>query len=313
MHTRANAPNSIGKGTTMAATRAAMIAAMGMALGIALLGPYGTAHAQRSQTAGAPLQLLPGDSQATRAGNPARKAAARRPAAKASAKTKSNQTATTSQKATTARASKTRHAVRHAKSDSRPATTHTARQSGRVRAARIRPAQRAITAAMPALRNEEEQESLAFAPMPSQQAPHAATAHKNDNRTAREAPPQDYVMRDGDSVALIARLPWWRNGPMQVIRYGSEEARSQVLAAADAWLIANENETNDVETVAAHPDDRVVVADASEFNVIDGALSVAPASPVPPIPTFWRSLFAILAGTVAAALVALASARYLFA
>jgi hypothetical protein len=156
-------------------------------------------------------------------------------------------------------------------------------------------------------RNQGEQGPLAFAPMPSQQAPRAGMT--KSKKTAREAPPQDHVMRDGDSVSLIARLPWWRSNPMQVIHYGSEEARSQVLAAVDAWLLASE--ADDVETVAARDDERVVVADASDFNAIDDALSVVPAPPSPP--TFWHSLFAILGGVGAAALVAAASARFLFA
>jgi hypothetical protein len=146
--------------------------------------------------------------------------------------------------------------------------------------------------------------------MPNQQAPRAATAHESDNKTAREAPPHDHVMRDGDSVALIARLPWWRSSPMQVIHYGSEEARSQVLAAADAWLIANDNEPADAQAVAVRDDERVVIADASEVNAIDEALSAMPA---PSPPKFWHSLIAILGGIAAAALVAIASARYLFA
>lgn len=115
----------------------------------------------------------------------------------------------------------------------------------------------------------------------------------------------DHVMRDGDSVSLVGRLPWWRNDHMEPVHYGSPEAESKVLEAAAVWLAANgmvEADRSEHETPDA--DGAIEVADPSEINDIDLA-----ARPVP-APTLLQSLMALI-GDVAAA--AVASVRSLFA
>jgi hypothetical protein len=92
------------------------------------------------------------------------------------------------------------------------------------------------------------------------------------------------------------------------VRYGSAEAESKVMAAADAWLAAHGSDRADAanprDTVAfeAH-DDTVEVADAGHVNEIDLA------APEPPAPSFLQSLFALLGGAAAAAV---ATVRFLF-
>ncbi len=121
-------------------------------------------------------------------------------------------------------------------------------------------------------------------------------------------------MRDGDSVSLIARLPWWRNDRLQQVRYGSEEAESKVLAAANAWLTTHQTSSDETEspaeTAPVAGDQVIVIADASEVTTVDRAFASVPA---PPVPAFWHSLLAILAGALAAAAAAVLSARYIFA
>jgi hypothetical protein len=121
----------------------------------------------------------------------------------------------------------------------------------------------------------------------------------------------DNVMRGGDSISLIAKLPWWRNHRLQEVNYGSAEAENQVMAAADAWLAARGSDaaTDDAtgESFGLDSDEATSVADAGDVNDID---LTAASVPAPPTPTFLQSLFALLGGAVAAAA---ASARFLFA
>jgi hypothetical protein len=123
--------------------------------------------------------------------------------------------------------------------------------------------------------------------------------------------PADNVMRGGDSISLIAKLPWWRNHRLQEVNYGSAEAENQVMAAADAWLAARGSDAATEgatgESFGLDSDEATSVADAGDVNDIDLAATSVPA---PPTPTFLQSLFAILGGAVAAAA---ASARFLFA
>ena len=284
----------------MATIRAAMIA------GAAFVSVYATVPAQaqsRQTTAAAPLQLVPGADQATRAGKPGKttntaKAAVKKTAIKKTARKNAKKEV----KAATAPRSTKRFA--QPTKNVRTATTAAPRlNSPRVRAVQNRPAQRAIATALPEVREQDNHEPLAFAPMPSQQA---VRVRAPANQAARDQAPRDHVMRDGDSVSLIGRLPWWRNNPLQPIHYGSKEAESQVVAAADAWLLAS-------STVVAEPnlsgDKSVVIADAGEFNAIDHALASVP---TPAAPMFWHSLIAILGGAAAAAAAAAASARFMF-
>lgn len=147
--------------------------------------------------------------------------------------------------------------------------------------------------------------------------PSSKTARTNA-RTAAAVPvaaappiaqPKDNVMRGGDSISLIARLPWWRNDRMQPVSYGSAEAKNQVLAAADAWFAANGGEAyvhSDTGESFALASEEEALADAGAVDDIEPT-AAAPV-PAPPSPTFLQSLLAILGGAAAAA----ASARFLF-
>jgi hypothetical protein len=151
------------------------------------------------------------------------------------------------------------------------------------------------------------------------------TTRKTSRRNARRpvqkvqaAEQQDNVMRGGDSISLIARLPWWRNDSMQAIRYSrGEELESKMMAAADAWVAQQESSGFDIArgndrlakaelTVVPTAGDSgtIEVADAGEINPIDLALDESG----PPQQTFLQSLIALLGGAVAAA----SAARFLF-
>lgn len=276
------------------------------------------AQAQSGQTsAGAPLQLLPGDKQATRGGQKRTTVRTASSSSKTVARRKAKQTrATAPAHRTAAKRAPQPNAKRVAqpkpKSNAKTAAT-TSQSKARIRAMRSRPAQRAIAAAVPETRadddhelNEDQDESLAFAPMPAQQAA-VPPVPRPAPRSAAPAP-HDNVMRDGDSVSLVGRLPWWRNSPMQQIHYGSKGAESQVMEAAEAWLLVSAPAAP--ESATPDDDERIVVADASELNTIDRSLATVPA-PAPP--TYWNSLIALLGGAFAAAAAAAMAARFLLA
>jgi hypothetical protein len=319
----------------MATVRAIMIAGAVLAV----LQAVAPAQAQRGQ-AGAPLQLVPGADQATRHG-------ATKPATKSTTR-KAAKRATPARTVRAARKTDNEHARAKPRAADRSNARSTAQPTGRnaartaaasqkrARKARGQSAQQAITAAMPELKGKQRPEpSLAFTPMPSQQA----AAPESGNPASRGATPRasdnhdtqdetgDRVMRDGDSVSLIARLPWWRNDRLQPVRYGSPAAESQVMAAARAWQLASatvdvpatdEGRGRDASSRQGSESrggesrggDHVVVAEAGELNAIDRAFAAV--SP-PYVPTFWHSLIAVLGGALAAVLAALASARFIFA
>jgi hypothetical protein len=109
----------------------------------------------------------------------------------------------------------------------------------------------------------------------------------------------DHVMRDGDSVSLVGRLPWWRNDAMQPVNYGSAEAESKVLEAAAVWLAANGMVEADrpAHEPAAPATETIDVADSGEVNDID--LAAEPVS-APPTPSFLQSLLALIGGVASA-------------
>jgi hypothetical protein len=126
-------------------------------------------------------------------------------------------------------------------------------------------------------------------------------------------PAVDNVMRDGDSISLIARLPWWRNDRMQDVQYGSVEAEDAVMAAAAIWIAANHGDGEPAADRApgqrvtlASPEEAIEVADTGALNEID--LAASEGLP-PPTPTFLQSLMALIGGIAAAAA---ATARALF-
>ena len=296
----------------MATIRAAMIAAAAFTL----LHATEPAQAQsRQTTAGAPLQLVPG------AGQAARTTASRKKAKAATNKATTRSAEKTAKKSIKAKSTPnpaTKRTARAAKKKNIRPTTTAQRQNGghRARSVRNRPEQNAIAAVVPEVREQEKSEPMAFAPGPGRElarvrTPGNATA-KDRGPPSREPAPEDNVMRDGSSVSLVGRLPWWRNNALQPIRYGSGEAESQVMAAADSWLQANAKA--DTGAVLAGDEERIVVASAQEFNALDRTadpIASVASMPAPASPTFWHSLIAILSGALAAAAVAAASARFI--
>lgn len=256
----------------------------------------------QAQAPGAPLQLVPGPSQA----KPATRAALKAKAATSIAKAPGKVAGKTTRKTAT-------------------------RTTSRQKAAVVRPAPKALransrTAASSLARNRQQTGPHAplarYAyPQPVIRAavvPYLAVSRPVLRRGAQEPPvvardhnadaSEDRVMRGRDSVALVGMLPWWRNDRMQSVNYGSAEAESKVLEAAAVWLAANRRATEaDNATRPASVEAAIEIADADEINDIDLAAGPVPA---PPSPGFLQSLLALIGGAAAAAA---ASARLLFA
>jgi hypothetical protein len=280
----------------METIRAVMIAGAAFAL----LNAAIPAQAQSQPTAGAPLQLQPGPDQASRAGKGGTRAKANtrseaKPAKKAI-------------KAASAPGSRTKDAAEPTRQNTRTAATKKPQQiNHRIRAVRSQPGQRAIAAALPEVREQETSEPLAFAPTPNQ---HAVRSREPTSRTPREQAVRDNVMRDGDSISLIGRLPWWRNNPMQPIRYGSAHAESKVMAAAEAWVASNswtpDEAASETSAQSAPEEESVSIAQTEAVNELDLAASAVQA---PPSLSFLPSLIALIGGALAAAV----SARFLLA
>ena len=122
------------------------------------------------------------------------------------------------------------------------------------------------------------------------------------------------VIRGGDTVSLIAALPWWRIDESRPP--DPAQLESPILTACDLWLgfpfatadaqsltvrLAAAQHASKIELAA----DRIKVADADELNEIDMAAPVEPQSASHP----WLSaLLALLGGAVAA----ISAVRYLF-
>lgn len=273
-----------------------MTASAGAVLIVALTAIVPTTS--QAQGPGAPLELVPGSSQArpaTRAaikGKNAAKPVAQAPKAapKAAARTAPRQNTATVQPAPKAVRANSRTAASSLASNRQQSGPHAP-------LARYAYPQPVIRAAV---------------------VPYLAVSRPVLRRGTRPPPviargptvdtPQDRVMRGRDSVSLVGMLPWWRNDRMQSVTYGSAEAESKVLEAAAVWLAANGGAAEDDRSVAETPEDEAIaVADAGEVNDIDRAAASAP----PPMsPTFMQSLLALIGGAVAAAA---ASARLLFA
>jgi hypothetical protein len=282
-----------------------MAAPAGAALIILTTFVPAMAPAQAQQ---APLQLVPGPGQArkaTSAGTTKPTKAARTSDAK-TPNTKTTNANTSNTRATRTAAS--RNNARQAAA-AQPSTTQartnskkTANAGGSRRQDQVPTnAQRARVANSP-----RPTRSIASIPGPMLAADPAPRIFAQDDQAAA-----DHVMRGGDSIALIARLPWWRNDRLVDVRYGSAEAANAVMAAADVWFAANGGaavaDRAPGETLAlASPEEAIEVADAGQVNDIDLAAESVPA---PPSPSFFQSLMALLGGVVVAAA---ASARLLF-
>lgn len=278
-------------------------------LGAALiaLASIGPATSQ-AQAPGAPLQLVPGPSQA----KPATRAAtnskavhnksAAKPAAKAPGKATTNTASRPSQRQN---AASPQPATKAARTNSQPRANPVA--SNR---------QNKVATSMQRARNGTSPRIIHMAVVPY------LTATRPVLRRGAQEPPiiargpntevsEDRVMRGRDSVSLVGMLPWWRSNRMQDVNYGSAEADSKVLEAATVWLATNGG-ASEAETVAGEPgvvagDEAIEVADAGEVNEIDQA---AASDPEVPTPTFLQSLWALIGG---AAIAAIASVRLLFA
>ena len=123
------------------------------------------------------------------------------------------------------------------------------------------------------------------------------------------------VIRGGDTVSLIATLPWWRIDESRLP--DPAQLESPILTACDLWLgfpfatgdaqsltvrLAAAQQATEIELAA----DRVKVTDADELNEIDMAAPPAPQGTSHP----WLSALLALFGGVMAAFSAV---RYLFA
>jgi hypothetical protein len=123
------------------------------------------------------------------------------------------------------------------------------------------------------------------------------------------------VMRGGDTVSLIATLPWWRIDASHPP--DPAQLESPILTACDLWLgfpfatadtqsltvrLAAAQHPTEIELVA----DQVKVSDAGELNEIDMA---APQEPQRTSHAWLGALLALLGGVVAA----FSALRYLFA
>ena len=169
---------------------------------------------------------------------------------------------------------------------------------------------------------------LALTPVAAQTAKARSTtveagkpARASTRRTARTEPAaaenNGVVMRGPDNVALIARLPWWRSGEMQTIRYLDKAVASQVLTAADSWLglapdPMDDDAGNDARTVM-----HVVAAEETTVGEAGGAIDSTEPNPIdlaagddpqPANKSWLQGLLALLGGALAAA----STARFLF-
>ena len=135
------------------------------------------------------------------------------------------------------------------------------------------------------------------------------------NRKSHSAAAGGTVIRGGDTVSLIATLPWWRIDESRLP--DPAQLESPILTACDLWLgfpfatgdaqsltvrLAAAQQASEIELAA----DRVKVTDADELNEIDMAAPPAPQGTSHP----WLSaLLALFGGVVAA----FSAVRYLFA
>ena len=135
------------------------------------------------------------------------------------------------------------------------------------------------------------------------------------NRKSHSAAAGGTVIRGGDTVSLIATLPWWRIDESRLP--DPAQLESPILTACDLWLgfpfatgdaqsltvrLAAAQQVSEIELAA----DRIKVTDADELNEIDMAAPPAPQGTSHP----WLSaLLALFGGVVAA----FSAVRYLFA
>lgn len=110
------------------------------------------------------------------------------------------------------------------------------------------------------------------------------------------------VIQGGDTISLIATLPWWRVDESRVPDDESGQLESPILTASDVWLgfpfattdaksltvrLAEAQHASEVDQVA----DRIKVADAGDLNELDLA---APQQPPNTGSPWLRTLFALV-------------------
>lgn len=120
----------------------------------------------------------------------------------------------------------------------------------------------------------------------------AATPSKSAADARSDGPPRSGAR---EIMPLMASLPWGRSHPLQPVNYGTAEAESAVLIAADAWLAARAEAASGSHGPLALDEDVIAVADPAELNDIDLAAGG------PPLPTFLQSLTALLGNAVSTA------------
>lgn len=244
------------------------------------------AAASHAQAQKAPLQLVPGPDQAK---------SATRAATTKTAKT----VAKTSNKATRTVASR-KNARQAAIAPAQPSSKTARSNSNSKKTANTVASRRPAPSNAQRARVENGQRARTVVASPRPILHRAAAAPQIFAQGSEDA--ADNVMRDGNSVSLVGRLPWWRNDRLQEVQYGSVAAENAVMAAAEAWLAENGHEPAadraPGQTLAlASPEEAIEIADAGQINDIDLA---AEETPAPPAPTFLQSLVALL-GSVAAA------------
>jgi hypothetical protein len=135
---------------------------------------------------------------------------------------------------------------------------------------------------------------------------------KAQSKPRRSGTVSHAVMSGESSIALIARLPWWRADEPHLLRARMNgEAESQVLVAAEAWLtafaetritvgsgermeLASTDGLDDMALASEPP----IVVDAGELNEIDLTAAEAPSAPAQ---SWLQIVLALLGGAFAAA------------
>lgn len=166
-------------------------------------------------------------------------------------------------------------------------------------------------------RAQGAQQSVQSAPPADAASPPATTpsGRKPHGEGGGHAAAGGTVIRGGDTVSLIATLPWWRIDESHPP--DPAQLESPILTACDLWLgfpfATADTQSLTVRLAAAqHPTelelvaDQVKVIDAGELNEIDMA---APQEPQRTSHPWLSALLALLGGVVAA----FSALRYLFA
>ena len=156
--------------------------------------------------------------------------------------------------------------------------------------------------------------SDAVAPLPLTPAP---TSNRKPHNGSARAVSDGNIMHGGDTLSLVAALPWWRPDESRLPGSDPGELESPVLTACDVWLgfpfatadaqsltvrLSLAQHANALDLVA----NKIRVIDPGELNEID---LTAPDEPQGNGGSWLRGLLAIVGG----ALAAFSAVRYLVA